>query len=155
MLGLQNDQMTALWENVSLAFTFYRILAYLHTCILAYSWFCAASKSNLKWLRFSFNEKMSKQGATEQYWSILTNDSEYVIVLGYIWQYRTISECSLHCHNWSEWAERVTWAILNKTGQYWTIFKNIGQYWTILGNIRQYLIILCDIEQYCQISFNI
>ena len=74
MLHLQNDEITAFQENDILAFPF--------NYILAYSQYFVASKSDLKWLRFSFNGKMSKQDTTGQYWSILSN----------IWIYLTILE---------------------------------------------------------------
>ena len=47
---------------------------------------------------------MSKQGATGQYKDIFHN-------------FFTISECSLQY----KWAEIVTQALLNNTGQYWAI----------------------------------
>ena len=81
--------MTALWENDSLAFTFYCKLAHLHTCIHAYSQFFASSKSDLKWLRLSFYGKMSKEDANGKYWSILDNICQCPTLLGYIWQYWT------------------------------------------------------------------
>ena len=128
MLGLQNDEMTALWENDSLAFTFYYIFVHLHTCTLAY-----LHTSTLAWSRFllylnqtwsgrgiNFNGKMSKEGA---YCSVLDNISQCLNIFGYIWQYWTLSGCSLQYHN----SEIVTWTILNNTEQYWVILSNIGQ----------------------------
>ena len=133
-------QMTAVWTNNSLTFTFHYIfsnshtqlnnfckssfrvwcwvyemiifycilaymfhgiciLSYLLTCILAYSRFCAASKSDLKWLRFSFNGKMSKEVGC--HWTILAlldNIIEWLNLLRCIWQYWALSKYSLQCH---------------------------------------------------------
>ena len=43
MNSLESDKMTALWESDCLTFTFYCILAYLHTCIIAYMHTCMLS----------------------------------------------------------------------------------------------------------------
>ena len=99
--------------------------ACLYSCIHAYSQFFTASKSDLKHLkrlRISFKWKMSKQGVTGQYWSILDNISQCLTILGYIWQYCTISECSLQYHI-SDKSE-----LKYSLEQYWAIQDNIGQY---------------------------
>ena len=115
MLGFQYDQITALWKQDNITFTFYCILAsvdiahlytcrnlnanlptcilaYLHTCTLAYCDFYTISKSDLKWLMFRYNRKQSAAG---QYWSISENISQSLTILGYISQYGTKSDCSL------------------------------------------------------------
>ena len=48
---------------------------------------------------------MSKEGATGWYCSVLDNISQCLNIFGYIWQYWTLSGCSLQYHN----SEIVTW----------------------------------------------
>ena len=89
---------------------------------------------------------MFKHGATGQYWSVLDNISQWLTILGYIWQYGQYLNVPYNIIS----LIRFSWnSHLNNTGQYWAILDNtghnIGQYWAILGNIGQYWAIFDNI----------
>ena len=124
-------------SNFQFAYLYTCIASYLHTCMLACSWFSTASKSDFKMLSFSFYGKISKHGATGQYWSLMDNISKCLRILGHIWQYLKISKCSLQFHKSYKSELKLT-----------LDFSNIEQYRTILGILEQYMAILDNICKY-------